>query len=270
MIESFRQSIRRHGPWHVMALLGLGILVGLIGVYVLLSQKVIYCPMGGTDAVFNPIVEGRIVDSELGGARFRFPANFAAFEHNQTSGRHAWLVWQGVLPGMRPLSGALDGSEKSKLETCDFYIKDKIVVAVLRKKPKPGWSDPGTIDTTPAERILAETDAVPGPHGLTEHRASRLAEGYDDHPFPKVWLYSHAGPAHRREFLYCWRDKIGLRGCYAKAAPLDPGGDGDDGDGGLVFKYFFSRGDLERWPEIARAARALVRGFHRPDTVPDQ
>jgi len=238
----------------------LGIGVGILGLYYLLSKKLIYCPVGDADAVFNAIADERGVVSQLGDMTFRFPANTTVFRYNQTSGTHKWLVFHGLLPGLRAFSKEIGLVNQNKLDDCDFYVKDKVVIALVQQKPRPRWADRGGIDKKNDEALLQGTTESAGPYGLREHRSEKLKDYYDNYPFQKTWLYSHTFRKNRRVFFYCWRDKIGAQGCYTQAAPLDfvPG----DQSTSLAMKYFFHRSDLERWREIDRETRALVRSFY--------
>lgn len=260
MFKAWNESQRRNGPWHVAVLLMLGIGVGIIGLYYLLSKNLIYCPIGDSNLAFSPTYSDRGVLSEVGGLKFWLPANYAQFEQNQKSGTHPWLVLQGLLPGLRPLTKKLGIVERDKLDDCDFYVRDKVVVALVQKKPKPYWADRGGINSLSLKMVLQGTQELDGPHGLKEIHLMALKEGYSTNPFPQSWMYSHTYPDKRRIFLYCWRDKLGGRGCYSRAAPLDftP----ETKASGVSMKYYFNYSDLARWREIDKEARALVRVFY--------
>jgi len=236
-----------------------GIALGILGLYYMLSKRLIYCPMGDTLAKFETTFDTDLISSNTNGIRFRFPANYTVFHKNQSSGNQPWLVFQGLLPGFKPNTKALGIFEKDKLGDCDFFIKDKVVIAVVPKKPRQYWSDRGGADKLSIDRMLSGTDDVAGPHGLREHRNRELKEGYDTQPFPKVWLYSHKSPTGQMLF-YCWRDKLLTQGCYTKGEPLQ-GVIGAKAPN-LSFKYYFHRDDLKRWRTIDRESRALVRSFY--------
>ncbi|MGY8990577.1 MAG: hypothetical protein ACKVHL_03190 [Rhodospirillales bacterium] len=259
MFKAFKESQKRHGPWHVAVLIMAGVALGIFGLYYMLSKRLIYCPMGDTLATFEATFNTDLISSNVSGTRFRFPANYTAFEDNQSSGTHPWLIFQGLLPGFAPNTKSLGIFEKSKLDDCDFYIQYKVVVAVVQKKPVPYWSDRGGADKLPAERMLSGAKNVAGPYGLREHRNMKLKQGYDTHPFPQVWLYSHTA-GNRRTIFYCWRDKLLTHGCYTKAEPL--AGVIAAQSPNLNFKYYFHRDDLKHWRKIDRESRALVRRFY--------
>ena len=260
MFKAWKDSQRRNGPWHIAVLLMVGIGVGIIGLYYLLSKKLIYCPMGDTRAKFETTFEKYLVSSTVGGVKFRFPVNYTAFQRNQRSGQHPWLVFQGLLPDLKPNFKELGIAEKSKLDDCDFFIGNKVVIAIVPRKPRQHWSDRGGADKLTVDRMLSGAEEIAGPFGLREHRNPKLKEGYDTHPFPKVWLYSHHYPK-RQTLFYCWRDKLLTRGCYIKAEPLTNvvGAAAPN----LDFKYYFHRDDLKHWQSIDREARALVRSFYK-------
>lgn len=260
MFKAFKESQRRHGPWHIAVFLMFGIIAGIIGLYYLLSKNLIYCPIGDTDATFSLTYDDRGVLSQVGGLKFWVPANYTLFLHNQRSGKHKWLVLHGLLPGLRALTEKLGMLEQNKLDDCDFYIKDKVVIALAQKNPRPRWLDRGGIDKKSAAKLLQGTVENIGPYGLLEHRSKVLKDYYDNYPFQKIWLFSHVFRNKRRVFFYCWRDKIGSQGCYTHAEPL--GFLPEAKKAGISMKYFFHRNDLERWREIDREARALVRSFY--------
>ncbi len=238
-----------------------GIAVGLVGLYYMLSKRLVYCPMGDTDAVFATTADTRPIFSEVSGVKFRYPVNFTAFEKNQKDGKHDWLIFQGLLPDLKPLSKKLGMLDRSKLDDCDFYIRGKIVTAVVQKKPKPFWTDRGGADIQSAARMLKRAEELSGPYGLKEHRNMKLEEGYDNYPFQQVWLYSHTFP-DRRVIFYCWRDKIGSKGCYTKAEPFEVIAGKKTPN--VFFKYFFHRDDLKHWKRIDAEVRLLLKSVYKP------
>ena len=153
MFKAFKESQRRHGPWHIAVFLMFGIISGIIGLYYLLSKNLIYCPIGDTDATFSLTYDDRGVLSQVGGLKFWVPANYTLFLHNQRSGKHKWLVLHGLLPGLRALTEKLGMLEQNKLDDCDFYIKDKVVIALAQKNPRPRWLDRGGIDKKSAAKL---------------------------------------------------------------------------------------------------------------------